>query len=51
MTGKINEHGIAPSEIKIYRHSSDTARSPNDAGGKVPVSQYDTTKQPERKTR
>jgi hypothetical protein len=29
-----------PPDIKVHRHSSETARSKNDAGGEVPTSDY-----------
>lgn len=47
MTEKVNEHGIAPPDLKIYRHSSETQRSENDAGGKL----RQQVTQPERKTK
>jgi hypothetical protein len=52
MTEVVNQHGSTPADLKspVYRHSSETARSQSDAGGKVPVSQYEN-KMPERKTR
>jgi hypothetical protein len=44
MSEKINEHGLTPKDLPspVYRHSSETARSQNDAGGKVPTQQYTT---------
>jgi hypothetical protein len=49
MTEVVNEHGHAPSDLKepIYRHSSETQRSDNDAGGKL----RQQVTQPERKTK
>jgi hypothetical protein len=38
---KINEHGETPPSVKPHRHSSETVRSPNDAGGKLPREQYE----------
>jgi hypothetical protein len=34
---KVNEHACTPKDLKtpVYRHSSETARSSNDAGGPV----------------
>jgi hypothetical protein len=45
----VNEHGHAPSDLKepIYRHSSETQRSDNDAGGKL----RQQSPPPERKTK
>jgi hypothetical protein len=42
---KINQHGETPPSLKVpvYRHSSETARSANDAGGQVPPAQYSNT--------
>jgi hypothetical protein len=39
---KVNEHSLpdAKPAAPIYRHSSETARSQNDAGGKISVDQY-----------
>ena len=39
------QHGDTPSNLSIpvYRHASETARSPNDAGGQVPPQQYQDT--------
>jgi hypothetical protein len=39
---RINEHSDTLSDLKQqpHRHSSETARSRNDAGGEVPVDQY-----------
>jgi hypothetical protein len=47
MTEKVNEHGIAPADIKIYRHASEDQRSDNDAGGKL----RQQVQMPERKTK
>jgi hypothetical protein len=43
---KVEQHGSTPSDLKspVYRHSTETARSQNDAGGKVPTSQYENKK-------
>jgi hypothetical protein len=40
---KINQHGETPRDVKspVYRHSSETLRSPNDAGGKIDRGQYE----------
>jgi len=39
------QHRDVPSNLSVpvYRHSSETAPSPNDAGGRVPPSQYQGT--------
>jgi hypothetical protein len=38
MSVKVEEHGSTPKDLPspVYRHSSETVRSQNDAGGKVP---------------
>ncbi|WP_298106324.1 hypothetical protein [Bradyrhizobium sp.] len=45
MTTTPKQHGDTPPAVSVpvYRHSSETARSNNDAGGKVPPSQYEGT--------
>jgi hypothetical protein len=47
---KVNEHGEMPTDIKspVYRHSSETVRSKNDAGGEVPASDYASKTPPKR---
>jgi hypothetical protein len=39
---KVQEHGSAPPDLKspVYRHSSESNRSTNDAGGKIERSSY-----------
>jgi hypothetical protein len=50
MATKINEHGSTPQQLKqpVYRHASETVRSPNDAGGKVERSDYSQGPLPQR---
>lgn len=40
------QHGDVPRDLSapVYRHSSETVRSPNDAGGKVSPAQYQNGK-------
>jgi hypothetical protein len=39
---KAQQHGCTPPDLKapVYRHSSETARSQNDAGGPLPASEW-----------
>jgi hypothetical protein len=43
MNAKINQHGSTPSDLQspVYRHSSETLRSPLDSGGKIDRSSYE----------
>jgi hypothetical protein len=52
MSVKVEEHGSTPKDLPspVYRHSSETARSQNDSGGKVPTQQYEN-KMPIRRTK
>lgn len=43
MTTTPKQHGDTPPNLSVpvYRHSSETVRSPKDQGGQVPPSQYE----------